>query len=99
MANLTFTPATSSAPAALEIELLDATWQPLAARKVTALFANGDAGVEPIAFPARKLKDNIWQVQDIDLPRLQYWRIGIEALVSDFERLRLQTTLDTHSAQ
>jgi len=47
-----------------------------------------------IAFSAKRAGDGTWQVTDIDLPRLPAWHIRIDALVSDFERVSLEATVD-----
>jgi len=47
-----------------------------------------------IAFSAKRAGDGTWQVTDIDLPRLPAWHIRIDALVSDFERISLEATVD-----
>jgi len=66
---------------------------PLAAQQLRVLFANGDAGIEAIAFEARSGPDGAWLIDGLALPPLPSWDLRIEALISDFELQTLATTV------
>lgn len=82
-------------PGKLTLHLLQADQTPLAAQEVDIAFSNQNTGIEPIVLPASKVRDGTWQVSDFELPRLPTWHIRIDALVSDFDRIHLESTLDT----
>jgi copper transport protein len=81
-------------PAALTLYLTKADLTPLAAQEVDIEFSNADAGVEPIVFSAKQADDGTWKVKDIDLPNLPRWNVRIDALVSDFDRISLETSFE-----
>lgn len=93
MAELFFTPPAGGRPGTLRLQLSGADRVPLAAQEVDVAFANAQAGVEPIAFPASRTGEGAWQVNGIALPSVPSWDVRIDALVSDFERVSLETTL------
>lgn len=67
---------------------------PLRAREVSVVFSDEKAGVEPIRYAAHPAPDGTWRVEAIRLPRLANWHLEIDVLISDFDRIRLQTQLD-----
>jgi len=93
MADLVLESAAPGQPATLSLSLSKADLTPLLAQEVEIAFSNVQAGVEPIVLPARLKQGGMWQVSDIELPRLPTWHIRIDALITDFERIRLETTL------
>lgn len=96
MANLFFTPPARGRSATLRLQLFDPDMAPLAAQEVDVSFSNTQAGVEPIVFPAGKTGDGAWQVEKIELPGMPSWHVRVDALVSDFERISLETALDVN---
>lgn len=94
MADLALDPAANGRPAALTLYLSNHDLTPLAVQEVEVAFSNAAAGIEPVVFPARLASDGAWRVENIELPRQNSWRIRIDALVSDFERVSLETTLE-----
>lgn len=82
-------------PGRLTLYLSNADLTPLAAQEVDVAFSNPQAGIEPIVLPASRANDGTWQVGDLELPSLPAWHIRIDALISDFDRIRLETTLET----
>src|SRR5690606_33843765 len=93
MADLALESQRDGEPATLTLYLSKPDLTPLAAQAVDVAFFNRDAGVEPIRLSAHPVPDGTWQVSDIALPLLDRWQLRIEVLISDFERIRLETTL------
>jgi copper transport protein len=81
-------------PATLTLYLSHADLTPLAAREVDIAFSNAEAGIESIFFSATRIDDMTWQVKEVALPSLPRWHVRIDALVSDFERISLETSLE-----
>ncbi|NYT35357.1 copper resistance protein CopC [Allopusillimonas soli] len=75
-------------PMALRIELLDAQSLPLKAQEVDISFYNRQAGIEPVRYAAGK-QDGVWIVPDLRLPAVSHWTVEVDALISDFERIRM----------
>lgn len=94
MADLSLVPSLHAGPATLTLYLSKADSTPLIAQEVDVAFSNPRAGIEPIVFPAREADDGTWQVSGMELPRQTVWHVRIDALVSDFERISLETTLE-----
>jgi copper transport protein len=87
------TPAGASAQA-LTVYLFKGDFTPLQAKEVSVVFSSPETGLEPIRYTAHHAPDDTWRVDAIRLPGLGHWQIEIDALISDFERIRLQTTLE-----
>jgi copper transport protein len=94
MADLLLERPATGRPATLTLYLTKADLTPLPAQDVDIEFSNADAGVEAIVFSAKQADDGTWQVQEIDLPSLPRWNVRIDALVSDFDRISLEASLD-----
>ncbi|RSE60618.1 copper resistance protein CopC [Alcaligenes faecalis] len=94
MADLLYIPATTQHPAILTVSLYEPDFSPLKAQEVEVIFSNSQAGVESITFPAELTRQDQWEVSNIQLPHLASWNIRIQVLISDFERIHLDSTLD-----
>lgn len=94
MADISLTPAVGGHPATLILYLSNPDLTPLVAQEVDVAFSNPSAGIEPIVFSAIRASDDTWQVPNVELPHQENWNVRIDALVSDFERISLETTLE-----
>lgn len=94
MASLSLTSPAPGQAATLTLYLSKADLTPLAAQEVDVAFSSAQAGVEPIVFSAKHANDDTWRVAGIELPNLPAWHIRIDALITDFERISLETTLN-----
>lgn len=94
LANVSFMPAIGGQPASMTLYLFSPNRTPLVAQEVDVALSNASAGIEPIVFSAIKVSDGAWQVSNIELPHQDNWHLRIDALVSDFERISLDTTLE-----
>lgn len=93
MADISLTLAAEGHPATLILYLSNPDLTPLAAQEVDVAFSNPSEGIEPVVFSAIRASDGTWQVIDVELPHQENWHLRIDALVSDFERISLKTTL------
>jgi copper transport protein len=93
MADLTVTPGRAGTVNA-SVVLQSGEFGPLAAKEVTLELANPALGIEPIQRPARRTGDGPWQTDSFAIPASGRWQVRIEVLVTDFDKLTLEGTLD-----
>lgn len=93
MAMLDFTPAHGDTAATMMVDLMAPDGSRLTAKEVNVVFFSRARGIEPIEFPAKPAADGVWRVSGIRLPKLDQWDVRVEVLVSDFQRVTLETTL------
>jgi copper transport protein len=79
---------------AAKITLTDADGSALDAKEVIFIAANFSAGVEPIQRSAVRLRPGVWTVDSLQLVPAGAWAIGVEALVSDFEKPMFEGTVE-----
>jgi copper transport protein len=68
--------------------------RPMEAKEVTLVLSQPDRGIEPFERNATRGMDGDWSVRDVPLPFAGRWRVRIDALVSDFEKVSLEDQLD-----
>ncbi len=85
------------ARAPLQLDLSGPDGLPLRAQEVDIAFSSPEAGIEPLIFSAKAQGQGRWQVPVLHLPRQARWQVRIDILVSDFERLRLETDVQLPS--
>lgn len=78
----------------VHVALSGADGAPLAARSVDITAANPAAGVEPIRRTAEAVGTGAWRAGGLALSPRGVWTLGVEVLVSDFEKTTFETTLD-----
>ncbi|MGB6007424.1 copper resistance CopC/CopD family protein [Castellaniella sp.] len=93
MVDLSYLPAPRGGAASLSLYLSTPGFENLRAQAVEVVFSDTDAGIEPIAYPARQAEDGSWKVSGIQLPQRDHWDVRIDILVSDFKRVSVRTTL------
>jgi copper transport protein len=81
-------------PSSVSISLLDGDFGPLTAKEVRLSLANRSAGIEPVQRPALRQPDGNWLVEGLTVPIAGHWSVEIEILVSDFEMIRLNDTIE-----
>lgn len=79
------------APAAITIRLTKDGRTPLHAREVVVLLDSPESGLEAVKRVARKGANGTWSITGFSLPNAGRWRLRIDVLVSDFEKIRLET--------
>jgi copper transport protein len=60
---------------------------------VEVIFAQPEAGIEPIRLDANHRADGPWQTGPVTLPRPGSWGVTLRLLVTDFESITLPDTL------
>jgi copper transport protein len=78
----------------MSVLLLDAELRRLDAKELTLVFANPAAGVEAMRRNAVSEGDANWRIDDIRIPLAGRWRLRVEILVGDFEKLVLEQEVD-----
>ncbi|MBR1168906.1 copper resistance CopC/CopD family protein [Bradyrhizobium sp. DASA03005] len=76
------------------LQLMTGEGTPLAAKEVTLTLSLPERGIEPMDRGASLGPDGYWHVRKVELPFAGRWRVRIEALVSDFEKITLADELD-----
>ena len=93
MVDLAIEPA-GAAGRRIGVSILDGGFAPLPAKEVTLFFAKPDAGIEPLRMPATRIEDVSWRVDAVQLPLAGVWQVRVEILVSDFEKITLEDTVE-----
>ncbi|GLR52901.1 copper resistance protein C [Shinella yambaruensis] len=93
MAEIALTPGRAG-PVRLSAVILSPDFTPLSPKEVTFVLSNPEAGIEPMRRRAALQGDGTWQATDVILPLAGRWRVRIDILVSDFELVRLQETVE-----
>lgn len=78
----------------VRVALSGADGAPLAARSVDFTAANPAAGVEPIRRTAEAVGTGAWGARGLALSPRGAWRLGVEVLVSDFEKTTFEAEID-----
>jgi copper transport protein len=78
----------------IAVNILDGQFGPLPAKEVTLFFAKPDAGIEPLRMPATQVEGAAWLVDRLQLPLPGTWQVRVEILVSDFEKITLEDTVE-----
>jgi copper transport protein len=76
----------------LQLMATDGTMLP--AKEVTLTLSLPERGIEPMEREAALGRDSYWHVRKLPLPVAGRWRIRIDALVTDFEKITLEDELD-----
>ena len=76
----------------LQIMAGDAT--PLQAKEVSLFLSLPEKGIEPLERKAERGADGIWTIRGVPIPFAGLWRVRVDALVTDFEKVTLEEELD-----
>ena len=76
----------------LQIMAGDAT--PLQAKEVSLFLSLPEKGIEPLERKAARDADGIWTIRGVPIPFPGIWRIRVDALITDFEKVTLEEELD-----
>jgi copper transport protein len=76
------------------VEVFDGDLRPLPAKEVALVFSNPAAGVESLRRTATKESDFLWRVDDLSIPLAGRWRLKVEILINDFEKVVLEDDVD-----
>ncbi len=78
----------------MSVLLLDQELRPLDAKELTLVFANTAAGIEALRRKAVSEGDATWRIDDIRIPLAGRWRLRVEILISDFEKIILEDQVE-----
>jgi copper transport protein len=76
------------------LRITDPALNELHAKEVTVAISNQTAGIEPIRRTAVSIGGGRWQVDDLRIPVAGQWRVRVDILVSDFEKIVLEQTAE-----
>ncbi len=93
MVKLTLTPGRAG-PVTASIVLTTGDGGPLNPQEVSLTLANERAGIEPIERRAERAPDGTWQVENLVVPLPGRWRVGVDALISDFDKASVEGEVD-----
>lgn len=93
MADVRFEPVRAGGQT-VTIALWDGNFAPLPAKEVTLVLAKPDTGIEPLRASASYVADSSWRIESLTVPMTGHWRIRVEILISDFEKLVLQDEVE-----
>jgi copper transport protein len=67
--------------------------EPMNPKEITLHLEKPDAGIEPISRQARKVGTDGWEVASLALPVAGAWKVKVDILVDDFEKVSLEGTM------
>jgi copper transport protein len=73
-----------------KIMVLDANFQPIMPKGVALIFSQPANGIEPIRRDAVYAGEYVWRIDNLVIPTPGRWRLRIEVLLNDFEKLTLE---------
>jgi copper transport protein len=80
--------------AQVSVLVLDGELRPLAVKEVMLVFSNPDAGIEPVRRAAVREDDARWRLDDLPIQLAGRWRLRVELLISDFEKVVLEDDIE-----
>ena len=80
--------------ASLSILITDTDEHPIAAKEVDVAVWNPSAGIEPIRRSAGSEGDGKWRIDGLHIPVAGVWRMRVEILVSDFDKVMLEDNVE-----
>lgn len=93
MAEIAVTPGRAG-PVAVSAIILAPDFTAITPKEVTFVLSNPQAGIEPMRRKATLQADGVWRAADVLMPIAGQWRLRVDILVSDFEIVRLQDTVE-----
>ncbi|HKS19432.1 MAG TPA: CopD family protein [Bradyrhizobium sp.] len=78
------------------LQLMNGDASPLEAQEVMLALSLPGRGIEPLERRATRGPDGYWHIRDVVLPLPGRWRVRIEALVTDFQKVTLEDDFDLH---
>jgi copper transport protein len=76
------------------LQIMTGDASPLQAKEVTLVLSLPEKGIEPMERKATQASDGNWTVRDMPIPFAGRWRVRVDVLVTDFEKLTLEEELD-----
>jgi copper transport protein len=76
-----------------EIIIMTGDFGGLDAKEVQLTLEDGAAEIEPVVRSAAKGADAIWRVERFPIPQGGRWRVRVDILVNDFEKITLEDAI------
>ncbi len=76
------------------IDVLDGTFNALTVKEVTVVLSNPAAGIESLRRDAVRFSDAHWRVAGVRVPVAGRWRVQVELLIDDFEKIVLDDEVE-----
>lgn len=93
MVEVTVTPGRIG-PVEVSAVVLAPDFTPLTPKEVTFVLSNPQAGIEPMRRKAALQGDGTWRASGAVIPLAGQWHLRVDVLISDFELVRLQETVE-----
>jgi copper transport protein len=93
MADVKFEPARSGLRT-VTLAIWNGNFAPLQAKEVTLVLAKPDAGIEPVRSAATHVGESTWRVNNVAIPAGGRWRVRVEILIDDFDRISIDDEVD-----
>ena len=65
-------------------------FEPLRAKELALILSNPAAGIEPMRREAVNEADVTWRIDDLRIPLAGRWRVRVEILINDFEKVTVE---------
>jgi copper transport protein len=72
------------------VQVLDGEFRPLVAKELTLVLSDPGAGIEPLRRDAVNEGGSDWRIDNVLIPVAGRWRVRVEILISDFEKIVLE---------
>jgi copper transport protein len=82
-----------------QLVVLDGEFRPLAVKQVVLVLGNPAAGIEPMRRAAAPAGENSWQIEGLRIPVAGRWKVQVEMLISDFEKLTIADASRSHACR
>ncbi|WP_312415965.1 CopD family protein, partial [Shinella sp.] len=93
MAEIAVTPGRAG-PVEVSAIILAPDFTAIIPKEVAFALSNPQAGIEPMRRKAILQADGVWRAADVIVPIAGRWRVRVDILVSDFELVRLEDTIE-----
>jgi copper transport protein len=93
MADVTFEPRRGPVRR-VTVTVLTGDGVPLAAKEVALVLAHPQAGIEPVRRTAIPAGNATWRIDRLEVPVAGTWRVRVEILVNDFERVAIEREVE-----
>jgi copper transport protein len=80
--------------ASLDIDVADGDLSPLAAKAVDVVIWNPAAGIEPIRRSATSEGGERWRIIGLPIPVAGVWRMRVEILITDFDKVMIEDNVE-----
>jgi copper transport protein len=80
--------------ARVTIDVLDGAFRRLDVKDVTLAVSNRAVGIEPLRREATRGGDGLWRIEGLHIPIGGRWRLRVEILISDFDKVVLEDDVE-----